>query len=231
MSIMPEGGWVDPPRQDAQQRPVYLQQPTHTPRSSYLTCKICDRGELSSKSIFRMSVPVVVIGWILLVPCIAGMLISGLMLLGFITPTGYTSRSGGSYQSEYDSSFRRSCAKSTTQSNQAAGYHASPQLIEEYCECALSTVKETGSEITAAQTCIQRAREGTLEPPSHDVEALYSTASTSNSSLDVGTRIFGSTFAIICGIASFVGGLLGWLLVMKKRVLQCNVCGAVVNAS
>jgi hypothetical protein len=25
--------------------------------------------------------------------------------------------------------------------------------------------------------------------------------------------------------------LLGWLLVMKKRVLQCDLCGAVVNAS
>ena len=36
---------------------------------------------------------------------------------------------------------------------------------------------------------------------------------------------------IAIGIACFVGGLLGWLLVMKKRVLQCPVCGAVVNAS
>jgi hypothetical protein len=32
-------------------------------------------------------------------------------------------------------------------------------------------------------------------------------------------------------IASLVGGLLGWLLVMKKRVLQCSTCRAVVNAS
>ena len=41
----------------------------------------------------------------------------------------------------------------------------------------------------------------------------------------------GVGFAIFCGVASFVGGLIGWLLVMKKRVLQCSVCGAIVNAS
>jgi len=36
---------------------------------------------------------------------------------------------------------------------------------------------------------------------------------------------------IAIGIACFVSGLLGWLLVMRKRILQCPVCGAVVNAS
>ncbi|MGH9583086.1 MAG: hypothetical protein ACRD4O_09150 [Bryobacteraceae bacterium] len=41
----------------------------------------------------------------------------------------------------------------------------------------------------------------------------------------------GSEFAIVLGIGSFVGGLLGWLLVMRKRVLQCSLCRAVINAS
>jgi hypothetical protein len=40
-----------------------------------------------------------------------------------------------------------------------------------------------------------------------------------------------SGFAIFCGVSSFVGGLFGWLLIMKKRVLQCSACGAVINAS
>ncbi len=35
---------------------------------------------------------------------------------------------------------------------------------------------------------------------------------------------------LFLGIAAFVSGLLGWLLVMKKRVLQCNICSAVINA-
>ena len=32
-------------------------------------------------------------------------------------------------------------------------------------------------------------------------------------------------------VAALVSGVLGWLLVMKKRVLQCDQCGAVVAAS
>lgn len=37
--------------------------------------------------------------------------------------------------------------------------------------------------------------------------------------------------AIAVGIPSFVAGLFGWLLVMKKHVLRCSACGATVNAS
>lgn len=40
----------------------------------------------------------------------------------------------------------------------------------------------------------------------------------------------GSVAFIYLGICSFVFGLLGWLLIMKKDVLQCGYCGAVVNA-
>lgn len=49
--------------------------------------------------------------------------------------------------------------------------------------------------------------------------------------LDSALPFLGGGFAIFCAIASFVGGLLGWLLVMKKRVLQCSVCRATVSAS
>ena len=45
-----------------------------------------------------------------------------------------------------------------------------------------------------------------------------------------GTAVAGGlSFGMI--IMSFVGGLIGWLLVMKKLVLQCKTCGAVVAAS
>jgi hypothetical protein len=37
--------------------------------------------------------------------------------------------------------------------------------------------------------------------------------------------------AIVMFIGSFVGGLLGYLLIMKKRILQCSNCEAVVQAS
>jgi hypothetical protein len=50
----------------------------------------------------------------------------------------------------------------------------------------------------------------------------------------VGSKLAGaavSGVSVILIISSFVGGLLGWILVMKKMVLQCNNCRAVVQAS
>ena len=38
-------------------------------------------------------------------------------------------------------------------------------------------------------------------------------------------------FFLFMAVGSLVSGLLGWLLVMKKKVLQCTGCGAVVAAS
>jgi len=248
MSIMPEGGWGDPPRQDNQQRPGPPQQPTRTPRSSHLTCKICDRGALSSKSIFRMSGPAVVIGFILLIPSILGIICSALMFIGvnvFAFAYGgneadsVASQSSHSYQSEFDANFRRSCATTFKRSYyQASGLSAPQPLVEQYCECTLSNVKETGSEQVAAQTCIERVKDGDLDAPSENVNALYSGGTshemrprTGLNPLRAAFSVFGSSLAIGLGITSFVGGLLGWLLVMRKRVLQCDVCGAVVNAS
>ena len=41
----------------------------------------------------------------------------------------------------------------------------------------------------------------------------------------------GVGFFTVIGVACFVSGLLGYLLVMKKTVLRCTFCGAVVSAS
>jgi len=38
-------------------------------------------------------------------------------------------------------------------------------------------------------------------------------------------------FSLVVIVMSFVGGLLGWLLVMKKKVLQCTTCETVIAAS
>lgn len=43
--------------------------------------------------------------------------------------------------------------------------------------------------------------------------------------------LFASIGYIGSAIASFVGGLLGWVLIMKKTVLQCSRCGLVLAAS
>jgi hypothetical protein len=59
---------------------------------------------------------------------------------------------------------------------------------------------------------------------------FFTTASMSHAANDAGSGIAGG-IAIFLGLAFFVGGLLGWLLVMKKKVLECSTCGAVINAS
>lgn len=50
----------------------------------------------------------------------------------------------------------------------------------------------------------------------------------------IGTGVGATGGAIVGGgvvFFSFVGGLLGWILTMKKRVLKCDQCGAIVAAS
>jgi hypothetical protein len=188
-----------------------------------------------------MSGPAVAIGFILLIPSVLGMLFSVLLFFGFIALPVVgrlgtnASESSHPFQSDFDASFRKSCARNFQQKYiQASGVSAPQSLVEQYCECALSTFKETGSETMAAQTCIQKTTNGTLDTPSQDVDALYSN-NTSHQSPNRAVAslagILGGGFSIVLGVSSFVGGLLGWLLVMRKRVLQCDVCGAVVNAS
>jgi hypothetical protein len=46
-----------------------------------------------------------------------------------------------------------------------------------------------------------------------------------------GAESWAEGMMVMLGFFWFVGGLLGWLLVMKKSVLQCNNCTAVVAAS
>jgi len=227
---MPKGGWEASPRQDY----VQLEH-----RRSYLTCKVCDSGTLTSKSVFRMSGPAVAIGFILLIPSIAGMIFSGLILVGAFSYQGNGSRvtmpvQNASFQSAFDANFRQSCAKSFMQRSAAAGISASLPLAERYCECALSTFKQTSSETIAAHACFDRANDGTLDTLGPGVDDFYSGNTASEGHAGEGDslfRVIGSVSAVALGVASFVGGLLGWLLVMRKRVLQCDTCGAVVSAS
>jgi hypothetical protein len=241
---MPEGGWALPPKQDVEQSPDSPQRVQNPVpgrphyRSGIPTCKICDSGTLRLKEVHRLSGPAVAIGFILLIPSVLGMLSCAAMLLVFNTSVGATlginaNVSRHLHQNAFDADFRRSCAESTRLRSQDEGRFPSQQQIEEYCECALSSYKESGSVMETSESCTRRVNEGTLDTPSRDVDALYSGAA-SNAKQDAtlaAVSVLGNAFFIGWGVAFFVSGLLGWLLVMKKRVLQCDVCGAVVNAS
>jgi hypothetical protein len=73
-----------------------------------------------------------------------------------------------------------------------------------------------------------------LVPLTSEQRAAVHTAESSRLGQKIGggafTAIFGGLFVFII-IASFIGGLLDWLLIMRKRVLQCARCGAIVPAS
>ncbi len=51
-----------------------------------------------------------------------------------------------------------------------------------------------------------------------------------NAGAAVGGLLMGGA-SVLLAVMSLIGGLLGYLLVMKKKVLQCGTCGAVTAAS
>jgi hypothetical protein len=235
MSIMPVGGWDIPPQQatdskndlNQQSQIVYPDQKTNTPKcSTRLLCKICDRGTLRQKSVYRLSGPAVAIGYILLIPSVIGMTVC---LFMFVSSS--VSATNQPYQSASDAKYRLNCAKGMKQAYyRQHGTIASQKFIEQSCECFLSVYKETGSVTSAPDTCGKQLRDGTLATPSKEVDTFYSDGSTNSSSENEASKVT-RNIAFIFGVMSFVGGLFGWLLVMKKQVLQCDLCGAVVNAS
>ncbi len=234
MTIVPEGGWEDlsPREEKGAPQPVT----GYSPAPSYLRCKVCDCGTLTAKKVFRLSGPAVAIGYILLIPSVLGIAFCALMLIAVNVGT-ITLESGRPLQSTFDARFRRNCASGFRSSYfQASGLPASQTMVEGVCECALGTYKETGSEKMSIETCAQRALDGALGQVGPGVNALYSGSVPHVNDKGPGRFLllldgFTSWSFIALGIVFFVGGLLGWLLVMKKRVLQCDICGAVVNAS
>ena len=245
--ITPNGGWDDSRLQQTQPVPIHPNQPVQylyasPPQaayysSSYLICKVCDRGTLTPRKVFRMSGPAVAIGFILLIPSIVGMLVCAAFFLGFLSHVGSESVAVETVpvQSAFDASFRKSCARSFRSAYQEqTGTPATLLMTEEACECALAGIKRTGDVSSATSACSADAVLGSLEPPAENVDALYSGRTTRTvppTHLPSLIRLLGSGAAVAMGVGCFVGGLLGWLLVMRKRVLQCGLCGAVVNAS
>jgi rubrerythrin len=117
---------------------------THEP-----LCRTCELGRLLKLNQYRMSLPVVIIGYFLLVPSAIGMLLNILGLIFYLIGAG----------------------------------------------------------------------------------SVVSQSATPDKGLTVLATTLGSAFFLFFLVLSFVGGVFGWLLIMKKKVLQCTHCGAVVAAS
>ena len=145
-----------------------------------------------------MSGPVVVIGFILLVPSFLGMLLGILML--FLTGAASTQTS---ISSERDIRARL--------------------VAQDIPEPIISEVI-AGKTVGNAELMSLNSRQQSA------IHAAQLSASAQKVGAGAATVIAGGLCLFVI-LASFLGGLIGWLLVMRKRVLQCARCGAVVPAS
>lgn len=172
-----------------------------------IPCKICDRGSLDSKRIYRMNGPAVVIGYILLIPSLCGIAFCVFSIIGIeLQPT---------------------------------------QRFVSARQAAISEMREHGVPEDVINEVVAYPRRDPadyiLDPGIPMVE--YSWVKDATEKLRNGSQVLitdvndtrvGQALAermfFVLGVIAFVSGLLGWLLVMKKRVLQCSVCNAVVEA-
>jgi hypothetical protein len=161
-------------------------------------CRTCGQGALVRRKTFRMSGPVVVIGFILLIPSVLGMLFGILMLVG----------TAGMANTRLPSIERE------TRTRLEAQGVPEPVIIQ------VAESKPVDEQQLAALTPQQRTAV-------HDAQ---SSVSAGNVGKGAATMVAGG-FSLFVITMSFVGGLLGWLLIMRKRVLRCTRCGAVVPAS
>jgi hypothetical protein len=163
-----------------------------------LRCKTCDVGSLKLEKKYRMSTPVVTIGYILLVPSILGIIFSFVIVFA----TGHVG-------SMIDSTVRETAASDLRQAG-----------VPEPVVQKVTTSQELTEEENAALTLTEKDA----------VEKAESSVTAVQAGTGAGTVIAGGV-GIFFAMAFFVSGLLGWLLVMKKRVLCCTNCSAIVPAS
>lgn len=174
--------------------------PAAVPLHQSIACSTCGQGSLLMAKKYRMSGPVIVIGYIILIPSFIGMAFSVLML--FVSGEA-TSKTMDLVKEEtrnelVDSGIPR---------------HVIDRILKyEYISNAELTTFGLDTDQLAA------------------VSAAQTTMMAGAAGAGMGGALVGGS-SICLGISSFVGGLLGWLLIMKKKVLQCNNCNSIVATS
>jgi hypothetical protein len=195
-----------PPTLHPQQHVDVQPQTTH-----HLTCKVCDRGVLVEKKIFRLSTPVVLIGFILLIPSLIGMLIGAMGLIGSLAATGASA------------------------TGDAVSFSTQRDAIENMIR--LRVPRRIVAAVVALRSdeiddWFNSDHGGSGPPPLVQQEAVKKAQSDLASGISqFSVAAWAGPFSVFIGVASFVGALFGWLLVMRRRVLQCADCGTVVNTS
>lgn len=161
-------------------------------------CPICQRSRLVLDSRYRMSGPVVAIGWLLLIPSMLGIVLGAFFLLTTFWAVNNTT----------------SIAKGVT-TNRLQAAEIPDQIIERFTAGEGISSEEMNSLTEAQRLALE--------------DAKTERAGTSLGA-GLGAAVLGG-FSVWIMIIAFVGGLLGWLLVMRKRVLACGFCSAIWPAS
>jgi hypothetical protein len=163
-----------------------------------IKCKVCEGGELKRTTVYRMSTPVVMIGYIFLAPSILGMLLGVLLMVGM----------------------GKASVDVSSQTNQQI---ASDLQAKNIPDQIVTAVKDGKSESEMDLTSL-----------TSDQKNLVHAAIMNKQAANIGAgaaSVVGGMLAFGIIVMSFVGGLLGWLLVMKKKVLKCISCESVIAAS
>jgi hypothetical protein len=145
-----------------------------------------------------MSGPVVVIGFILLIPSVVGMLVGILTLVG-------------------------------------VGMNIPSMNPETRTSLEAQQVPEPVITQVAANKPIDEAQLAALTPQQQkavrDAQSSVSGPWPGKAKASPGAFVVAGGLCLFVIVVSFVAALLGWILIMRKRVLQCTHCGAVVPAS
>jgi hypothetical protein len=175
-----------------------------------------------------MSAPVVFIGFILLIPTALGLLFSFFLFMETVNTAG-------------NNDANKALANKRVRT-EAIEEMRRASVPEDIINTAVKSVDDAGNtvdqehdlaEITAWGSSDPRPTQFQRDAVINAVKTLDALATKEKAATRVDNAMTGGLglVAICIGIGSIVVGLLGWLLVMKKRVLQCGTCGAVVNAS
>lgn len=161
-------------------------------------CNVCHQtGGLHRKKVSRFSTPIVIIGWLFLLPSLLGV---GCGACGLVTTGSASSQTSAQIDADYRSRLEKIEGLSS-------------EKVEEIM--AMTVVDEAALQakgLTKAQ-----ARQADLAHSSK-------IAGGAGAAIGGGLMAGGSIFVMV---ASFVGGLLGWILILRKKVIACSHCNGV----
>ncbi len=180
---------------------------------------------MASRKLYRLSGPAVLIGYILLIPSILGILGGGacvaLSVMGGVAGVASATDSQGAQGKSEQEMAREALFKSGVPPNLADRVMAGEPLSAEE-QRALPHA--AALEVVQASLRLKSTDKNEYLEEQKVLAAAGATGAVAGS-------VLGAGIGLVFVVGSLVSGLLGYLLIMKKRVLQCMSCGATVAAS